>query len=437
MIDNHEPESSGIVESLRKTLHQNQMNSLNERFGRISRAHGQYLDIQSRTLQHMARLISMQIPGGREQHAALFDAAQLAEFASGDITRCLGADYAEFNGRRIPRIPNGDLLLMSRVMQINGKRLDFDQPASIRCEYDVPVDAWFLRDNATANMPYSVYMEIALQPCGFLSAYLGSLLLYPDADFYFRNLDGEGKVLRKVDLAGKTISGRAELVSALISSETIIQKYRFDLSVGGEIFYEGESTFGYFSPQSMERQAGLDGGRSSRPDMLAGSNELVDIGMYTIAASGSYLHLPQGQMSFLQKVLIHPAGGRFGHGSVYAKKDINPADWFYRCHFYQDPVMPGSLGVEAVLQAMQAYALRVGLGDSYASANFFLPDVESMVWKYRGQITPAHKTMELEVHITDVKNLDGETIVTGDASVWVDGIRIYEIKRAAIGLREG
>ena len=36
-------------------------------------------------------------------------------------------------------------------------------------------------------MPYSVLMEIALQPCGLLGAYLGSTLKFPDKNLYFRN----------------------------------------------------------------------------------------------------------------------------------------------------------------------------------------------------------------------------------------------------------
>jgi len=35
---------------------------------------------------------------------------------------------------------------------------------------------------------------------------------------------------------------------------------------------------------------------------------------------------------------------------------IDPAAWFLEAHFYQDPVMPGSLGVEAMHQAMAAFA---------------------------------------------------------------------------------
>ena len=50
---------------------------------------------------------------------------------------------------------------------------------------------------------------------------------------------------------------------------------------------------------------------------------------------------------------------RFGQ---HARKAVDPRDWFYACHFYQDPVMPGSLGLEAMVEALQAFVLRLGLG---------------------------------------------------------------------------
>jgi hypothetical protein len=45
--------------------------------------------------------------------------------------------------------------------------------------------------------------------------------------------------------------------------------------------------------------------------------------------------------------------------------------------------------------------------------------------------------MEVEAHITDVRQSAGETAILFDASLWVDGLRIYEIKNAAVGILEG
>src|SRR5690606_32706122 len=110
------------------------------------------------------------------------------------------------------------------------------------------------------TMPYSVYMEIALQPCGFLSAHHGPTLAYPDIDFYFRNLDGSGTLHRDVDMRGRTITNHVTLLGSTILQGTIIQKFDSKMYDGDELFYEGDATFGYFTLQALDSQAGLDKG---------------------------------------------------------------------------------------------------------------------------------------------------------------------------------
>jgi hypothetical protein len=60
-----------------------------------------------------------------------------------------------------------------------------------------------------------------------------------------------------------------------------------------------------------------------------------------------------------------------------------------------------------------------------------------MSWKYRGQILQSAKMMKIEVHLTRVERSVGQVLLMGDASLWADRIRIYEIKDAGIRLVEG
>ncbi|NEQ88086.1 MAG: hypothetical protein F6K26_51500, partial [Moorea sp. SIO2I5] len=113
-----------------------------------------------------------------------------------------------------------------------------------------------------------------------------------------------------------------------------------------------------------------------------------------------------------------------------------PNDWFFSRHFYQDPVMPGALGVEAILQAMQVYALELDLGKSLKSPRFGQVLNHQITWKYRGQITPQNRKMFLEVHISSIEVENEQIKIIGDASLWKDTMRIYEIKDIAIGLLE-
>jgi 3-hydroxymyristoyl/3-hydroxydecanoyl-(acyl carrier protein) dehydratase len=47
---------------------------------------------------------------------------------------------------------------------------------------------------------------------------------------------------------------------------------------------------------------------------------------------------------------ISESGGDYGKGEIIAELDVKKDAWFFDCHFYADPVMPGSLGVDAMWQ---------------------------------------------------------------------------------------
>ena len=186
----------------------------------------------------------------------------LFEFATGNIAKCFGPDFDVYAGRIPPRTPCGDLQVVTQVVEVKGKRLDFKNPASCIAEYYVPIDAWYFSKNSHDNwMPFSLIMEIALQPNGFISGYMGTTLKYPEKDLFFRNLDGSGQLLKQLDLRGKTIVNKSVLLSTSMAGGAIIQSFTFDLLVDGETFYKGNAVFGYFSAESLTNQLGIDNGK--------------------------------------------------------------------------------------------------------------------------------------------------------------------------------
>ena len=91
---------------------------------------------------------------------------------------------------------------------------------------------------------------------------------------------------------------------------------------------------------------------------------------------------------------IWPAGGPAGLGRYRAETDVDPAAWFFKAHFFQDPVQPGSLGLEAMLQLLQFAMIHAGHGrGSRAARSRFEPLAlgEPHSWKYRGQVLPRNR----------------------------------------------
>lgn len=378
---------------------------------------------------------------------AIFEKRHIDAFATGSLSDCFGPDYDIYENRRAPRTPNGDLQLMSRILTVEGKRLDFSQPSNLIAEYDVPVDAWFLRNSAGGAIPYSMMMEIALQPCGFLSTTMGATMLYTEADLCFRNLSSDATLHLDPDPGGKTITAYTELLDVSKAAETIVLNFNYALEIEGHRFYEGRTQFGYFTPHALSMQKGLDRGElippwSERNKIQKTAAEEIDLKsteirerFYESAPGKPYYRMNGPQLDFLDKAWVFTDSGKYGKGYILAAKAVDPGDWFYPCHFFQDPVMPGSLGVEAIIQAMRIFALHQDLGREMTSPRFTnAPGLTR--WIYRGQITPDNETMDLEVHIKTVTRTPEQVVMTADANLWKNGMRIYEVTDAALALVE-
>ncbi len=399
----------------------------------VGQIHDRFLEMRQTGLRQLAGAIEQQVESSRPLHSGsvrpLFTLADLNEFAVGSVVKCLGQEYAVYAGRRSSRIPNGDLLLMSRILSIRGRKGEFDQTSGIVAEYDVPADAWYFDGESRGHLPYSICIEAALQPCGFLSAYLGAPLRFPEVDYYFRNLDGEAVFHRLVDARGKTVRARAELLKTIFYGSTIIQHFTFALECDGEVFFEGKSSFGYFSAEAMAGQTGLDGGKIVPPRMK-------DTGPASrgVAVEGKALEasLPQGKLRLLDGVVINSDAGDHQEGYAYAQRRNNPNDWFYACHFHEDPVMPGSLGIEAMVQAMKVFARQ----QSKNAAAVDLVAGQKMNWSYRGQVLQHHRQMQVEVHFHKMQRIEKTSLYTGDASLWADDSRIYEVRNMVIAVEE-
>ena len=119
-------------------------------------------------------------------------------------------------------------------------------------------------------------------------------------------------------------------------------------------------------------------------------------------------------------------------GRLVAERDVHLDDWFFQCHFTNDPVQPGCLGLDAVWQLLGFYCTWAGgLGSGRALG---CGEVE-----FSGQIRPRNEVVRYEVRVLRYTALHatGAAMVIGDATVSVDGDPIYEIKRARVGLFQG
>jgi 3-hydroxyacyl-[acyl-carrier protein] dehydratase/trans-2-decenoyl-[acyl-carrier protein] isomerase len=137
--------------------------------------------------------------------------------------------------------------------------------------------------------------------------------------------------------------------------------------------------------------------------------------------------LPLPPMLMFDRITkITEKGGSHEKGEVEAEMEIRPDLWFFKCHFQNDPVMPGCLGVDAMWQ-MAGFFLGWlgGLGKGRALG---VGEV-----KFSDMVLPSAK---LVTYYIEFKRVIMRRLVVGiaDGIMKVDGKVIYEAKDLRVGL---
>lgn len=359
-----------------------------------------------------------------------FDHPSLLACAWGRPSEAFGALYEPFDGtRRVARLPGPPYHFMSRIASVDGPQGGMAEGSSVVAEYDVPAEAWYFEQSGGNAMPFAVLMEIALQPCGWLASYVGSALT-TDVDLLFRNLDGSGTVTGEVTPATRTVRTRAELTRVSRSGDMIIESFQVSCEADGMPVFELTTVFGYFPHSAFDDQQGLATSADDRARLDEPGGRTDDLTAPTVRYNTGEPCLPGPMLLMLDRITGYwPEGGRAGLGRLRSEKDVRPDAWFFRAHFLQDPVQPGSLGLEAMCQLLQWYLLERGAAAGLPHPRFepVLPGRE-MSWTYRGQITPSHRLIRVDMDVVESGTDERGPYAVADASLWGDDICIYRVK---------
>jgi 3-hydroxymyristoyl/3-hydroxydecanoyl-(acyl carrier protein) dehydratase len=363
-----------------------------------------------------------------------FDYRSLTACAWGRPSEAFGAMYRVFDGpRRTPRLPGAPYHFVSRIARIDGPINVVQSGTSIEAHYDIPRDAWYFDENGAATMPYCVLLEAALQPCGWLASATG-ITLTTTQDLCFRNLDGTATWHRELRRDAGTIRTETKLNALSRSAGMVIVGFVVRTLQGDELVHEMKTVFGFFPPEALATQVGISVGDDELQWLRAESDYLVDLRARPARFFGGSARLAHDKIRMIDRLTGYwPEGGAAGLGRMRADKDVDPGEWFFKAHFYQDPVQPGSLGIEAMIQVLQACMLQRNLDHGMQRPRFEpLGLGEALTWKYRGQVVPENKRVTTEIEITRIHRDERGVLAVASAWLWVDGMCIYQARNLAM-----
>jgi 3-hydroxymyristoyl/3-hydroxydecanoyl-(acyl carrier protein) dehydratase len=265
-------------------------------------------------------------------------------------------------------------------------------------------------------MPFAVLLEIALQPCGWLAAYCGSALTSTD-DLSFRNLGGQATQHRAVTPDSGELTTTVTLTRVSTSAGMIIQHFDMRVQDGVGDVYTGNTYFGFFTKAALANQIGIRDAKVPWPS----AQEMAH------AEVGQLPHqppFPAPSLRMIDRIDAYlPTGGSRGLGLVVGSIAVDPEFWFFQAHFYQDPVWPGSLGLESFLQLLKFAAWKrwgepargwqtVALGRPHT-------------WVYRGQVLPTDRQVQVVLEVVAADDEHQRLVANGFLSV--DGRVIYQM----------
>jgi 3-hydroxymyristoyl/3-hydroxydecanoyl-(acyl carrier protein) dehydratase len=221
----------------------------------------------------------------------------------------------------------------------------------------------------------------------------------------------------------------------------IIEHFDFEIRSAQGPVYTGSTYFGFFTPAALERQEGLRGVRQAD---FSPSAETAGGGGFDFPkmppltpddperSPASGLSYPAAALRMLDRIdLFLPAGGPRHLGFIRGSKTVDPADWFFQAHFFQDPVWPGSLGLESFLQLLK-FAARERWPQLAASHGFEPAIGRVHRWTYRGQILPSSRRVTVEASVSEIL-ADPHPALFAEGHLIVDGLHIYHM--ADFGIR--
>ena len=156
-------------------------------------------------------------------------------------------------------------------------------------------------------------------------------------------------------------------------------------------------------------------------------DELINCGEGKLFGSGN-AKLPLPPMLMFDRITeITDDKGAFNKGSLIAELDVKKNLWFFDCHFKEDPVMPGCLGLDAMWQLVGFFLGWIGNPGKGRALG-----VGTV--KFTGEVLQSVKLVKYEIDMKKIMSPGGTTVGLANGIVLADGKKIYSADNLKVGL---
>ena len=163
------------------------------------------------------------------------------------------------------------------------------------------------------------------------------------------------------------------------------------------------------------------------PQSQYSKEELLKCGEGELFGPGN-AKLPLPPMLMVDRITsITETGGAYDKGRLEAEFDIDPSLWFFDCHFKDDPVMPGCLGLDAMWQLVGFYLGWLGKPGKGRALG-----VNSV--KFTGEVLNNAKIAKYQIDMKKILKKENTTLGLANGILFADNKPIYEAENLKVGL---
>ena len=156
-------------------------------------------------------------------------------------------------------------------------------------------------------------------------------------------------------------------------------------------------------------------------------DELISCGKGNLFGEGN-AKLPLPPMLMFDRITeIKKDIGKFKKGFIKAELDIKDNLWFFDCHFKNDPVMPGCLGLDAMWQLVGFY-----LGWTGEPGKGRALGVNAV--KFTGEVLKKAKIATYEINMKRILKKEGAIVGLANGILSSDKKIIYTAENLKVGL---
>ncbi|MCI8963276.1 MAG: hypothetical protein HFG37_06135 [Eubacterium sp.] len=398
----------------------------------------------------------------KPKRGCLYNFSQIMEMTNGKMSSVLGSQYKDIDELKVrARMPLPPYLFVTRITKIDAQYGEIKAGSSIEAEYDIPDECILKTGNdSVSTVVYNEAAHIGI----FLTAYMG-IDTYSSGKVKFRITDATTRYISdNWPVIGETIKMRFSIDKLLKSGSITIIKCSYKVYAKNELIIDIKESGGFFTQETLNNGGGIKKVMYQSTNQTTLSSTKSSCNVYrpvtkerTFSKDAIHMLLSGRTEEYFGKRVVNSKivyevceeamfvdeilemneyGGKYGYGYVIARKKIESSFWPFKCHFKNDPVLPGTIMIEGLSQTFTIFQTIMGAFQTKHPFNVKLCTGYIMQSRFRGEVKTTNKELLYRLDIKTIKQTGTDTLYVADGEVYCDKVQIIEHKNASVIVSE-